>query len=166
MKPLYLYFCTVSFVSQYFTTRNYYFNHLREWKRYPNTKAVLKSPDVINDILIGRQLWNLRGLQYREATRSAAALWSLKMRENKNKPVRACTVTKLRELRQRRRRTATRTAKRQTGWIKKKLCTCITLFWTFLCLCRRCTTTKWNCLISRFVESVKHETKIQIRYSP
>lgn len=89
------------------------------------------------------------------------------MRENKNKPLRARTVTKLRELRQRRRRTATRTAKRQTGWIKKKkLCTCITLFWTFLCLCRRCTTTKWNCLISRFVESMKHETKIQIRYSP
>ena len=161
MKPLYLYFCTVSFVSQYFTTRNYYFNHLREWKRYPNTKAVLKSPDVI---------WNLRGLQYREETRSAAALWSLKMRENKNKPLRARTATKLRELRQRRRRMATRTAKRQTGWIKKKLCTCITLFCTCLCLCRRCTTTTWNCLISRFVESVKHKTKIfyfcKLRYSP
>ena len=41
-------------------------------------------------------------------------------RENKNKPFRARTVTKLRELRQRRRRPATRTAKRQTGWIKKK----------------------------------------------
>ena len=62
----------------------------------------------------------LARLQYREATRSAAALWSLKMRENKNKPLRGRTVTKLRELRQRRRRTATRTAKRQTGWIKKK----------------------------------------------
>ena len=60
MKPLYLYFCTVSFVSQYFTTRNYYFNHLREWKKNPNTEAVLKSPDVISDILIGWQLWNLR----------------------------------------------------------------------------------------------------------
>ena len=155
-------FCTVSFVSQYFT-RIYYFNHLREWKRYPITKAELKSPDVISDIfalyhlflsilqqgiitlttsgnerdtlilkqcskspdvisdiLIGRQLWNLSGLQYREETRSAAALWSLKMRENKNKPLRARTVTKPRELRQRQRRTATRTAKRQTGWIKKK----------------------------------------------
>ena len=42
-------FCTVSFVSQYFT-RIYYFNHLREWKRYPITKAELKSPDVISDI--------------------------------------------------------------------------------------------------------------------
>ena len=33
---------------------------------------------------------------------------------------------------------------------KQQLCTCITLFCTFLC--RRCTTTTWNCLISRFVE--------------
>ena len=33
---------------------------------------------------------------------------------------------------------------------KQLLCTCITLFCTFLCRC--CTTTTWNCLISRFVE--------------
>ena len=33
---------------------------------------------------------------------------------------------------------------------KQQLCTCITLFCTFLC--RRCTTTTWKCLISRFVE--------------
>ena len=33
---------------------------------------------------------------------------------------------------------------------KQQLCTCITLFCTFLC--RRYTTTAWNCLISRFVE--------------
>ena len=33
---------------------------------------------------------------------------------------------------------------------RKQLCTCITLFCTFLC--RRCTTTTWKCLISRFVE--------------
>ena len=33
---------------------------------------------------------------------------------------------------------------------KQKLCTCITLFRTFL-FCR-CKTTTWNCLISRFVE--------------
>ena len=26
----------------------------------PNTKAVLKSPEVISDILIGWKLWNLR----------------------------------------------------------------------------------------------------------
>ena len=35
---------------------------------------------------------------------------------------------------------------------KQQLCTCITLFCTFLC--RRCTTTTWKCLISRFVEDV------------
>ena len=33
---------------------------------------------------------------------------------------------------------------------KQQLCTCNTLFCTFLC--RHCTTTTWNCLISRFVE--------------
>ena len=33
---------------------------------------------------------------------------------------------------------------------KQQLCTCITLFCTFLC--RRCTTATWNGLISRFVE--------------
>ena len=36
---------------------------------------------------------------------------------------------------------------------KQQLCTCITLFCTFLC--RRCTTTTWNWLISRFVEDGK-----------
>ena len=35
---------------------------------------------------------------------------------------------------------------------KQQLCTCITLFCTFPC--RRCSTTTWNCLISRFVEDV------------
>ena len=33
---------------------------------------------------------------------------------------------------------------------KQQLCTCITLFCTFLC--RRCTTATWNCLFSRFLE--------------
>ena len=37
---------------------------------------------------------------------------------------------------------------------KQQLCTCITLFCTLLC--RRCTTTTWKCVISRFVE--EHET--------
>ena len=37
-------------------------------------------------------------------------------------------------------------------WQKQQLCTCITLFCTFLCC--RCTTTKWKCLILRFVEDV------------
>ena len=35
---------------------------------------------------------------------------------------------------------------------EQELCTCITLFCTFLC--RRCKTTTWGCLISRFVEDV------------
>ena len=34
---------------------------------------------------------------------------------------------------------------------KQQLCTCITLFCTFLC--RHCTTTKWKCLISLFGEN-------------
>ena len=33
----------------------------------------------------------------------------------------------------------------------------VTLFYTFLC--RRCTTTTWNCLISRFVEDGNKKTK-------
>ena len=36
--------------------------------------------------------------------------------------------------------------------IKQQLCTCITLFWTFLC--RHCTTKKWKRLILSFVEDV------------
>ena len=47
---------------------------------------------------------------------------------------------------------ATRTAKwKRFRLAKQQLCTCITLFCTFLS--RRCTTTTtWKCLISRFVE--------------
>ena len=43
--------------------------------------------------------------------------------------------------------------KKKSNWFiltKQRLCTCITLFCTFLS--RRCTTTTWKCLISRFVE--------------
>ena len=41
--------------------------------------------------------------------------------------------------------TATRTSKKQIGLVsKKQLCTCSTLFCTFLC--RLCTTTTWKCL--------------------
>ena len=56
-----------------------------------------------------------------------------------------------REFTQRRRRRQ-RERQKSTGFrpAKQQLCTCITLFCTFLC--RRCTTTTWNCLISRFVE--------------
>ena len=59
----------------------------------------------------------------------------------------------VRELKQRRPR---RQRGRQKGngvrLAKEKLCTCITLFYTFLCC--RCMTTMWNCLIWRFVEDV------------
>ena len=37
---------------------------------------------------------------------------------------------------------------------KQHFCTYITLFCTFLC--RHCTTTRWKCLISRFVKDLKH----------
>ena len=64
-----------------------------------------------------------------------------------------------RELKQRRRR---RQRERQkSNWlrlVKQQLCTCITLFYTFLC--RRCTTTTWKCLISRFVENVKTKQRL------
>ena len=57
-------------------------------------------------------------------------------------------IDESRELRQRRRR---REGQKSYRFIlaKQQLCTCITLFCTFLC--RRCTTTTWKCLISRFV---------------
>ena len=64
-----------------------------------------------------------------------------------------------RELKQRRRR---RQRERQkSNWlrlVKQQLCTCITLFYTFLC--RRCTTTTWKCLISLFVEDVKTKQRL------
>ena len=44
-------------------------------------------------------------------------------------------------------------------WLaKQQLCTCITLFCTFLC--RHCTTTAWNCLISRFMEDVNKRKRV------
>ena len=60
-------------------------------------------------------------------------------------------ISLIRELKQRRRR---RQQERQkSNWFrlaKQQLCTCITLFCTFLC--RRCTSTAWKYLNSRFVE--------------
>ena len=51
---------------------------------------------------------------------------------------------------------------------KQQLCTCITLFCTFLC--RPCTTTTWKCLISCFVEDVNTRQRLssslpELRYS-
>ena len=59
----------------------------------------------------------------------------------------------IRELKQRRRRLQ-RGRQKSNGvrLAKEKLCTRITLFYTFLCC--RCMTTMWNCLIWRFVEDV------------
>ena len=51
--------------------------------------------------------------------------------------------------------TTRRTSKKQLvehSQTKKQLCTCITLFCTFVC--RHCTTTTGKCLISRFMEDV------------
>ena len=59
----------------------------------------------------------------------------------------------VRELKQRRpRRQRGRQKSNGIRLAKEKLCTCITLFYTFLCC--RCMTTMWNCLIWRFVEDV------------
>ena len=64
-----------------------------------------------------------------------------------------------RELKQRRRR---RQRERQKSnrfrLAKQQLCTCITLFCTFLC--RRCRTTTWKCLISRFDKDVKTRQRL------
>ena len=59
----------------------------------------------------------------------------------------------VRELKQRRpRRQRGRQKSNGVRLAKEKLCTCITLFYTFLCC--RCMTTMWNCLIWHFVEDV------------
>ena len=59
----------------------------------------------------------------------------------------------IRELKQRRRRRQRgRQKSNRVRLAKEKLCSCITLFYTFLCC--RCMTTMWNCLIWRFVEDV------------
>ena len=67
-----------------------------------------------------------------------------------------------RELKQRRRE---RQRERQkSNWLrlaKQELCTCITLFWTFLC--RRCTGTTWKYLNSRSVED--GSTRQQLSFS-
>ena len=68
---------------------------------------------------------------------------------------------KLKQHRRRRQRQRGRQKRNEFRLAKQQLCTCITLFCTFLC--RRCTTTTWKCLISRFVEDVK--TKQQLSFS-
>ena len=46
---------------------------------------------------------------------------------------------------------------------KQQLCTCTTLFCTFLC--RRWTTTTWNCLISRFTEEGNKRQQLSFFFS-
>ena len=86
------------------------------------------------------------------------------------KRVRSCTlgrslpVYSFRELKQRRRR---RQRERQKSnrirLAKQQLCTCITLFCTFLCRCF--TTTTLKCLISRFVEGVYTRQRLAFFFS-
>ena len=45
---------------------------------------------------------------------------------------------------------------------KQQLCTCITLFCTFLC--RHCTTTKWTRLLSSFVEDVNTRQRLSFSF--
>ena len=63
----------------------------------------------------------------------------------------------IRELKQRRqRRQRGRQKSNRVRLAKEKLCTCITLFYTFLCC--RCMTTMWNCLIFKFCGGLQHKT--------
>ena len=75
-------------------------------------------------------------------------------------PVRLEVTLSKRELKQRQRR---RQRERQkSNWFrlaKQQLCTYITPFCSFSC--RRCTTTTWKCLISRFAEDVIMSTRQQ-----
>ena len=58
----------------------------------------------------------------------------------------------------RRRRRGERQKSNSFRLAKQKLCTCITLFCTFLC--RRCTTTTWNFPVSRLMKDVNAKTRI------
>ena len=60
--------------------------------------------------------------------------------------------------------TATRTSKKQyVYYAKQQLCTCITLFCTFLY--RPCTTTTSKCLIASFMEDVNKRRRISFSLS-
>ena len=63
----------------------------------------------------------------------------------------------------RRRRRQPERQKRIKLRLAKQLCTCITLFCTFLC--RHFTTTTWKCLISRFVENVNARQQLSFSFS-
>ena len=65
--------------------------------------------------------------------------------------------------RRRRRRQRERQKSKRFRQAKQQLCTCITFFCTFLC--RRCTTTTWNCLIPRFVEDGNTRQQLSFFFS-
>ena len=58
-----------------------------------------------------------------------------------------------------------RERQKKNSWLrlaKQQLCTCITLFCTFLC--RHCTTTTWKYLISRFFEDVHTRQRLSFSF--
>ena len=78
---------------------------------------------------------------------------------------RASGMYQLRELKQRRGRRQREWQKSNRFRLKKQqLCTCITLFCTFLC--RRCiiTTTTWWCVISRFVKDGNTRQQLSLSF--
>ena len=80
------------------------------------------------------------------------------------------STTIVRELKQRRRwRQRERQKSNRSILTKQQLCTCIARLCTFLC--RRCATSMWNCINSRFVEYVNTRQRfcnsfLKHRYSP
>ena len=97
-------------------------------------------------------LWSSDGERFTRSTQMLpGALHLAKQKERQLQSGREFSGRNGKELKQRRRR---RQRERQKSnrfrSAEQQLCTCITLFCTFLC--RRCTTTTWKCLNSRFVE--------------
>ena len=70
--------------------------------------------------------------------------------------VQVALSTELKERRRRRQRELPKSNRFRLS--KQQLCTCITLFCTFLG--RRCTTTTWKCQISQFVEAANFDTRL------
>ena len=71
-------------------------------------------------------------------------------------------------MQRRRRRQRERQKSNRFRLAKQQLCTCITLFCTFLC--RHCTTTMWNVLIPPFLENMNTRPRLsfsfpELRYS-
>ena len=71
--------------------------------------------------------------------------------------------SELKQRRRRRRRQRERQKRNRYTLAKQQLCTCITLFCTFVC--RHCTTTTWNLLISRFLEDVNARKRLSFSSS-